>query len=190
MTTRISITKDRTGITATIKSAKLPWPFGFLPVWLVLWTFGGITVLVIVITGRDRDVFILVWLCGWALGEFMAVRLCLWLAFGQEVVSIRDGVFTHRREVFGRGPNRTYPLRELFNLRTSGPFGTEKRFGRRYEAYGMGGGTVAFDAKDGDSIRFGAKLTEDDADDLVRALRPYVTDSSRRSAGFDTLGGG
>jgi hypothetical protein len=187
MTTRISIAKDHTGITATIKSAKLPWPLGFLPVWLTFWTIGGIAVLLIVITGKSRDLFLFVWLCGWAVGETTAVVICLWLAFGKEVISIRNSLFTHRREVFGRGPIRTYPLRELSNLRTSGPFGSANRFGRGYEAYGMSGGTVALDTTSGDTIRFGAKLTEDDADELVEALTPYVNNNRRRSVAFNTM---
>lgn len=174
MTSRISITKDDTGITVTIQSEKRRWLLAFLRVWLTGWTLGGITVIVGVITGKHRDLFIFLWLCIWVVLETTFMSIWLWTAFGQEVISIRNGLFTHRREVFGRGPVRTYQLRELSNLRTFGPFGHGHWSSSGFEAYGMSGGTIAFDTRGGDSVRFGAKLIGDDADELVKVLRPYV----------------
>lgn len=71
MTTRINIAKDHTGITATIKSAKLPWPLGFLPAWLFFWSIAGIIALSIVITGKDRDPFMLY---GCVVGQSLKAR--------------------------------------------------------------------------------------------------------------------
>ena len=63
MTDRISIANDHTSITATIKSAKLPFPLALLPFCFILWTIGGIFVLVSVIAGQKRDLFLFAWLC-------------------------------------------------------------------------------------------------------------------------------
>jgi len=171
---RILIIKDSDGVLLVNVKAQKNWALIlFLPVWLSFWTFGGITALTVLINGSNRDPFIVFWLCGWAVGETLALLILLWTLVGQETISIERGVFSHKREIFGRGITRIYPMHELFNLRASGPFGKPGMFSRSYDRYGLTGGTVTVDTRYGDSCRFGINLEEDDAQLLVNILEPY-----------------
>ena len=104
----------------------------------------------------------------------MTLVIWLWNAFGQEVIFIRNGSLTYRREVFGRGLEKVYALHEVYNLRASGYFGGEDGTGEAFVQYGLRGGTVAFDTRYGDVQRFGIRLEEREAVALARALKPYI----------------
>ncbi|HZE69193.1 MAG TPA: hypothetical protein VE135_06655 [Pyrinomonadaceae bacterium] len=171
---RIETTKDVDGITVRIKTKKNWFMLLFLPVWLTGWTFGGIAAITGLVTGQSPGPILLVWLCGWAVGETLAICSWVWSAFGQEKISVRDGLFTHKREVFGKGLAKVYPIRELFNLRASGFFGSMNAFSNSLAQWQLAGGTVAVDTKYGDTYRFGIHLEEREAVALANTLAPYV----------------
>jgi len=168
---RIKTSKDLDGITVHIKTKKNWFMLFFLPVWLTGWTLGGIVAITSVVT--RPDLFLVVWLCGWAVGEAWAICSFLWNAFGEEKISIQGGLFTHKREVFGRGLARVFPLHELINLRASGFFG-DSSSGNPMAPWGLAGGTVAVDTRYGDTYKFGIHLEEKDAVALAKTLEPYV----------------
>ena len=171
---RIFIIKDSDGVLLVNVKAQKNWALIlFLAVWLSFWTFGGITSVIALISGSNRDPLIFFWLCGWAGGETLGLVIWLWTLVGQETISIERGVFSHKREIFGRGVTRVYAMNELFNLRVSGPFGKPAMFSRSYDRYGLTGGTVTVDTRYGDSCKFGINLEEDDAQLLVNLIRPY-----------------
>ncbi|HEX3250606.1 MAG TPA: hypothetical protein VHS05_14340 [Pyrinomonadaceae bacterium] len=170
---RISAITNSNSVVVTVKAQKKWGLILFLPVWLTFWTFGGITVLTLLITGSDRNPFLFIWLCGWAVGETLALLILSWTLVGREVITIERGVFSHRREIFGFGVTRTYAMHELFNLRASGFFGNAGSFSGSFARYGLSGGTVAVDTRYGEPYRFGINLEEDDARVLANILEPY-----------------
>jgi hypothetical protein len=170
---RISVEKDRSGLSITIKAPRNWFLVFFLPIWLTGWTFGGIMAISALVKGPDRSPFLMVWLCGWAAGEVIVALNWLWTVFGREVVSVRAGSFVHRREVFGYGLERSYAVQEVFNLRASGDFGTQNRWGNNSLTQ-MSGGTIAVDTKYGDTYRFGINLEEREAVAVAKELSPYL----------------
>src|SRR5215471_11979231 len=84
----------------------------FIPVWLAGWTFGGITAMKWVIHPGSSTprAFISLWLAGWLLGEVWAVYWWLWTACGKEIVTIREGVLSIKRDILGYGRIRSFPL--------------------------------------------------------------------------------
>jgi hypothetical protein len=153
--------------------------------WLCFWTFGGSFAFSMLVNRSDRDPFLFFWLCGWVVGESLGLVILLWTAFGHEVISIREGSFSHRREVFGLGLTRSYQVNELFNLRASGPFGDPGFHGSLVWS-GLAGGTVAVDTRYGDTYRFGNKLEENDAFSLVKMLEPYLQRNIQQALGADS----
>ncbi|MCM3871913.1 MAG: hypothetical protein ND895_14615 [Pyrinomonadaceae bacterium] len=189
MTERIDTTKDAGGITVRIRSKKNWFILLFLPVWLTGWTFGGIAAITALVAGQNRDPILIVWLGGWAVGEALAICSWLWSAFGQEMISVRNGIFIHKRQVFGRGVSSVYPVNELFNLRASGVFG-EGSMNSGLTQWGIAGGMVAVDTRYGDTYRFGIHLEEKDAVALAKALEPYLHRSIQPPLAADPVEGG
>jgi hypothetical protein len=184
--TRVSTIKDRNGITVTIKAKKNWFLLAFLPFWLTGWTIGGIAAISALITGKSEGPFLIIWLCGWIVGETLVILIWSWTAFGQEVISIRDGSFLHRREVLGRGLSREFRLHELYNLRASGFFGSDDGMSSSLAQYGLSGGTVALDTRFGDTYRFGIKLSEHEAGELAKDLTPYFHRDIQQALGADS----
>lgn len=183
---RVRTTKDFRSITVTIRAKKNWFLLVFLPLWLTGWTIGGIAAIGALLTGTSQDLFLIVWLCGWIVGETLATIIWLWTAFGQEVISIKNGLFIHRREVFGLGLSREYALQELYNLRASGFFGSGIGFSSSLAQYGMSGGTVALDTRFGDTYRFGVNLDEREAVELAEDLKPYLHHDIQQALAADS----
>jgi len=183
---RISVEKDRSGLSITIKTYKNWFLVFFLPIWLTGWTVGGIAAIHALVRGPDRNPFLVVWLCGWFAGEILVTLNWLWNVFGREVVSVRAGAFVHRREVWGYGLERSYPVQGVSNLRASGDFGPQNRWGNNAFSQ-MSGGTIAVDTEYGDTYRFGINLEERDAVAVARELAPYLHAQfeSHRQHGFE-----
>jgi hypothetical protein len=174
---RINTTREQGGITVRVPARKKGWLMFFLPIWLVFWTIGGVAAFTAFITGANREPFLIFWLIGWAFGETMATIIFLWTAFGEELISIQNGLFTYQRHVFGIGPKRQYQVQELSNVRASGYFGSIDGVNYALAQYGMTGGTVAVDNRHGEEIRFGIALNEYQAQNVAASLQPYLTNA-------------
>lgn len=114
--------------------------------------------------------FLSLWLIGWAFGEGWAVYQWFWAAFGREIVRVREGQLTIKRDILGRGTQRTFPIGTVANLRASGVFPSSWSWNDYRK---LAGGTVAFDSQ-GKTSRFGVQLTEPEAQEVVRELMPYL----------------
>jgi hypothetical protein len=147
----------------------------FIPVWLAFWTFGGITAMNWVIHPGPSTprAFITLWLAGWLLGEVWAIYWWLWTAFGKEIVTIGEGELTIKRDVLGHGRTRRFPIGSVANLRASGVFPSSSYWGNYLVQQKLAGGTVGFDVQ-GQVKKFGIQLTEPEAQEVVRELKPYL----------------
>jgi hypothetical protein len=94
-------------------------PVGFLSIWVVFWTLGGIAV----------------------------VATLLWQFAGQEVIAVTSMSLIHRVSALGLGRSRTYRASEVRDLRaSSNSFYAYARWGRTGLPFGVGGaGSLVFD---------------------------------------------
>ena len=94
----------------------------FLCVWLCGWFFGFTAVAGILLNPSQSDGapdgFLLIWITGWTLGGAFAIVAVLWQLFGQEIISIEQGLMSHRVEILGLGRTRSYMLDQVLHLRT------------------------------------------------------------------------
>jgi hypothetical protein len=116
-------------------------PAGFLGIWLLFWTFGGIAVFATLI----------------------------WQFAGREMIALSSMTLTHRVEAFGLGRTRTYRASEIHELRASiNAFSGYGRSGRAGMPFGVGGaGSLVFDYG-ARTIRMAAGLDEAEARMLVK----------------------
>ena len=128
-----------------------------LTAWLVGWAAGAYFAAREVYTQPVGfvTVFLSAWLAGWTFGGLWAAYFILWLAFGHEIVTLRAGTLTLKRDVFGLGRLLEYDVGSIRGLRVepqpADP--SERRSG--YGPWGTVSGTVAFDYGSS-TIRFGA----------------------------------
>jgi len=147
----------------------------FLPVWLTFWTFCGLMAMKWVLHPGPSTprLFISLWLIGWVLGETWAIYQWLWTAFGKEIVKVREGTLTIKRDILGRGKTRSFLVDRVTNLRASGFFPSNSYWENYLAQLRLGGGTVGFDSQ-GKTYRFGIQLMESDARTVVEELKPYL----------------
>jgi len=145
----------------------------FLPVWLVGWVFGEVTV------GRElldfespqgeRVLFLVAWLAMWTLGGLFAFAVLLWSLFGVETVTVAGRSIMIRREVLGIGFRREYDMVHATNLRVAADSFNlfDPRAGLRF--WGFGGGPIAFDYGSS-TVRFANGLDEAEANRIVARI--------------------
>ncbi len=167
----MDITKERNAITIRFKTPRNWFLLLFGPIWLTGWTISGIWAIRGLINGT-YDWFFAFWLAGWIFGEVWVAFLVLWTAFGEEVVSIRNGTFEHVRHVFGFGRRRYFRLNKLSRLHAVGPFPALNSFKSSFRG-GIPNGSVAVRVRPGKTYRVGIYLNKDQARNLVAELKPY-----------------
>lgn len=147
----------------------------FLPVWLAFWTFGGIMAMKWLIHPGPSTprAFISLWLTFWLVAEVWVIYWLLWTAFGKEIVTIREGALSIKRDILGHGRTRTFPIGSVRSLRASGFFPSNSYWDNYLIQLKLAGGTVGFDTQ-GQVKKFGIQLTEPEAQEVVRELKPYL----------------
>ena len=147
----------------------------FIPVWLSFWTFGGITAMKwLVHPGPSTPrAFFALWLAFWFLGEVWAIYWWFWTAFGKEIVTIREGALSIKRDILGYGRIRSFPVGSVRNLRPSGVFPSKSYWENYLVQLKLVGGTVGFDV-DGQVKKFGIQLTEPEAQEVVQELKSHL----------------
>lgn len=176
MTERVHTLLALTGFELHINARRKWGSIIFLPFWLAGWTYGGIMAMKwILYPGPSTSrAFISIWLVGWALGEGWAIYQWFWTAFGKEIVQIREGNLTIKRNILGRGRMRIFPIGTVSNLRASGLFPSSSYWENYLAPLKLGGGMIGFDSQ-GQTHRFGIQLTESEAQNVVQELKPYVS---------------
>jgi hypothetical protein len=117
----------------------------FMLVWLSAWFFGESQVIRRLLAPgvSGPKGFLALWLVAWTLGGVFAARTVLWILFGREVIELRDSELAVRREALGIGRTRTYDLGAIKNLRAApSPVPTGRS---SVGDVGGTSGTIAFD---------------------------------------------
>jgi hypothetical protein len=114
---------------------------GFLGVWLLFWTIGGVAVLATI----------------------------LWQFGGREIIALNSINLTHRIEALGLGRTRSYRVSDIRDLRASiNAFNGYQRWGRTGLPFGVGAaGSLVFDYG-ARTIRMAPGLDEAEAKMLVK----------------------
>jgi hypothetical protein len=171
-------TLDRTadGIRAIIPAAKNWFLLLFLSVWLCGWFFGESSAIATLaghsFSGKVQPVgFLAIWLLFWTAGGVAVVATLLWQFSGREIIALNSTRLTYRIEAFVFGRSRSYPIRDVTDLRASvSPFYRLQRWGRFGLPFGAdGAGSVVFDYG-GRTIRMAPGLDEAEAKMLVKEL--------------------
>lgn len=141
------------------------------PVWLTIWSIAIAGATREVLTGHGRGLgigFLAVWLAGACLGGGFVLYTWLWNAVGREIVGLRPGLLTVRRDVAGTGRTREYDLLEVRAMRVC-PSSPDEAWGASMRCWLGGAGTIAFDygAK---TVRFGDGIDEAEAALVVAEL--------------------
>ena len=146
----------------------------FLTAWLVGWAFGAVSASRELLFGRahEASIFLAAWLAMWTFFGGFAIYTWLWMAAGKEIVALRSGVLSIRRDVLGFGRTHEYDLAHVRHLRLSPPQALDPSGWSRgmMRFSGMGDGLIAFDygAK---TFRFGAAVDEAEASQIVAELK-------------------
>jgi hypothetical protein len=172
---RIRVVKLPDGLETRINSPKNTFLLIFLPIWLVLWTAGGIVALWSLIGGRSgNEAFIAIWLCFWLLAELCAVYTVLWQILGQERITIRQGHLEMSKVIFRPLWVKSVLVAQIKDLRAAGQFDTVFSHSASLRYYGLAGGNVAFEAE-GTTYRFGIGLDERDSTALAEVCRQGIS---------------
>jgi len=93
----------------------------FLMVWLTGWAFGEYFALSEILGGGNLvgSLFLLVWASFWTLGGLVAVRVLLWNLFGSERLFITEGMLVHSRGIGPFQRKRIHPLAEVDGFRAN-----------------------------------------------------------------------
>ena len=90
----------------------------FLSVWLVFWFGAWSSTAASLFSGPfGLDGFLLVWLIGWTIGGIYAMTTLFWMLFGRDDVEITYKQFRIRRQVFGLGHTKTFDTLSISDLR-------------------------------------------------------------------------
>ncbi|WLQ15674.1 hypothetical protein O5O45_07065 [Hahella aquimaris] len=146
----------------------------FLGVWLVAWAFGwvsGVSSLLSEPIGFN-SIFMLVWTTFWTIGGLFAGLWLAWKTNGFEQLIIDSDQFKIKHNVFGFGPEKVYSTSECQNLRAAGYFGNKNKHSLLHQI-GMKGGVVVVESN-GQDIRFGVSLEENEAQEIVDLLSAYI----------------
>jgi len=155
---RAIISEDLSGLRISIPG-KWSWALLFPAAWLCAWTLGGIAAGASLF--HHFSFFILFWMFGWALGETVVGYNVLYAIAGREIILVSADTLTCRKQIFGLGVTKSYPVAGMRNL--------------RFQADASSGKTripsrIAFDY--GDKVYgFGAGLAESDAFEVISRIQ-------------------
>jgi hypothetical protein len=138
---------DRSGPVETIriKARRQIFALLFLPVWLTLWTVGGVAAITQVL--HEFNLFLCLWLCGWLLGWVFAASTIAWMLVGAETMRIVAGDLELGVEIGPWARRKLYqgvqikdlrvaPANPMANFQMSGPFMRQMQGGAVQFTYG------------------------------------------------------
>jgi hypothetical protein len=149
---------------------------GFYLIWLVLWySLSTIFLVMQIMTGGILITNVVIAYCA---GLFV-LYAWLWGAYGKEIVTIDKNNLVIKQSIFGHGLQKSFELHQLNHFRTSQYDPPLFSWDRSMQDWGFKGGNVAIDYN-GAPIRFGLRLSEQDADILVLKINEFLYTNEKR----------
>jgi hypothetical protein len=169
---RISISKkdDSTSIIIYPEKSKINQTILFI--WFILWTAGGVIMLI----GRQLGyysapkTYVLVWMAFWLYFEYVTAYALIWRSFGFERILIKNNKLYLKNEIRGKGKLKIFDIEFIKDLQLV-PI-DERSFAKvMSDSYWMPGGERLYFWYQGKQIRFGQQLNENDAKELLKFLK-------------------
>jgi hypothetical protein len=166
-TGRSVIYRNGDTIKITIPSKRSWFVVILLAFWLVCWTAveSSTAERLVNVDGRlGAKTFLAVCLTAWTAFGIIALYGFLWLIGGREIVTINSGVLKLRKQIFGLGTIKHYPISDITRMKACSP--RTRRSDRRKIKRGV----IEFYSK-GKIIKFGADLDLTEAEILVETFK-------------------
>jgi hypothetical protein len=169
---RISISKKDDSTSIIIYPEKSKINQTILLIWFILWTAGGLIMLI----GRQLGyysapkTYVLVWMAFWLYFEYVTAYALIWRSFGFERLLIKNNKLYLKNEIRGKGKIKTYDIEFIKDLQLV-PI-DERSFAKvMSDSYWMPGGEKLYFWYQGKQIRFGQQLNENDSKELLKFLK-------------------
>jgi hypothetical protein len=168
---RITFTGSPAGLEIVIPAQRNLFVILFLGSWLVGWCMGEISAIARLVKGpqAESEEMLLVWLVLWTLGGLFAGYTWLWNLAGKERILLGPSTLCIRRDIFGIGKTRAYPLYRIRNLRPASAPGLPPE---RTVALKLAGliGAISFE-HEGRTVSFGGGLSREEAELIIARMR-------------------
>jgi hypothetical protein len=170
---RAILTETSKGLVIEIPSKKNIFLILFVAAWLVAWAVGEVMVPSNMFHGDNPWsvlLFVGAWLVAWTVGGCFVIYIWLWNVAGKEKIVASDMGLSIKRELFGFGREKEYEISSISNLRVSPQPYNPFNFSSGLQAYGIGGGIIAFDYG-ARTYRFGSSLDEAEANQIISSIK-------------------
>jgi hypothetical protein len=147
----------------------------FLIIWLILWTLSGLVVLFqyFVIKDSNTKAAIIVWIGFWAYFAYKIRTAYLWRQSGKEIIKIREGKLSYKREISGKGKIKMFETDFMKNLQLVEPQENSFTENLNNSYWMIAGEKLTFDYY-GKEIKFGIQLNEADAKALLKVIKKEI----------------
>lgn len=173
---RISIQQKENELSIVILALQDKLKNNLLFLWFFLWSLSGVIIIsqYFLLTDPDTKTVLIVWMGFWAYFEYKIFKAYRWRKFGKEIIKIRDGNFSYKRDISGKGKIKTYPIDHIKNLRFLEPQ-ENSFFENLNDSYWViANEKLAFD-HNGAEIKWGIQLDESDAKALLKRIKNKVS---------------
>ena len=142
----------------------------FLCGWFGFWSIPETDIIKDLVQGTQSkgfEIFPLFWLMAWTVMGAMVLSVIIGVMAGKEVITLSPSMIKIERKAYGVGLSKEYFLSEVRNFRTQ-MSGESMDYG--LEAWGFGGGRLAFDYEL-KTVKFASGIDESEAAYLLDRLK-------------------
>ncbi len=174
---RISFEEHQNHHTIIISSRIDKFKERLMLIWIMLWTFCGLTFLYYLLftesLKKEETLFLFVLFIFWLYFEILISRAYLWRVKGVEYIKVNEDRFYLKRSILGYGKARSVFTSNIIN--TSPVELAEKSFAKVFNDsfWIVGKGTLLIKAKE-DEIYVGAQLEKKDVEALSKKLNKII----------------
>ncbi|TND08396.1 MAG: hypothetical protein FD123_2192 [Bacteroidetes bacterium] len=172
---RTSVVKNDKDLSIVISASADKRKNNLLLAWLVAWTLCGGYIIYnyFQLTDNKMKVMTLIWIAFWLYFEYTIAKAWQWKRFGKEVIKVKDGKLSMKRDIQGRGIVYSFDARHISDIRKfeDKTPGWLKKLGEEY--WSIGGESLSFRHEQSE-IKFGFQLSGDESGQLISLLKYYV----------------
>lgn len=171
---KAKIEKTFNGLNILVPSKKNWFGLIFGIAWLYFWAQFFINP---EFTNFENNVFISIWTLLWTLGGVMVLIFLLWGFFGQEIFNSNKNDIAFEKTIFGIGIKKRFEINEIKNFRFESV--NESMFGgNRWSFWGLGPGKIKFDygLK---TYSFGLGLDDAEANYIIEMLKEHFNKTEK-----------